>query len=441
MRPKEIYEQFNIQEDDRYIFTLMPSEFEEQYKRYVKGPVEAIETETGKITCESYLDFKVGTDQLAEIWKSIQRASIVIVNVSGFKPSVMLELGVALIKKQTVVLICEKGLVGSPDLPFNIQNLGIKFYDPAKLNELRKWLVREIEDKIPTIEPRPLEKEETIKLMDNAKKHRKNGDFDTVLILFKEMNGIEPNNWYIHKEWGIIYSLVQKYDEAIAKLNQALEYTSTDKQKSKIYTELGVVHRKNKMDNMALTSFQTAEDLDSSNHNLYDQWAFLYGTMGQFSEAMTKMKKAVKLNENNKEYGWKLEYYTKRFADKSFTMRIGDWIKMKKVHERPVFNRAENKGDQRIPKRSPFFKNKQEDFERFKKRYQPHQGVDGKILHVKPGLGVFVGMDFNVFGMIHKNELPANFDVKDRYKVGKRIRVTYKSYNDDKQQIGLAVAT
>jgi hypothetical protein len=145
LRPKEYYEQFAIQEDKRYIFALIPPGFEEQYKKYIKEPIERIKIENGNITCESDLDLEISIDNLDETWKSIQRASIIIADITGFKSTVMLELGVAMMKKGRVILIAENSLKGKPDLPFNISTLSVEFYESDKLDEFSDWLMSQVE--------------------------------------------------------------------------------------------------------------------------------------------------------------------------------------------------------------------------------------------------------------------------------------------------------
>jgi hypothetical protein len=146
LRPKEYYEQFAIQEDKRYIFALIPPEFEEQYKKYIKAPFEKIKLVDGKVNCRSHIEFDTGIDRLDEVWKNIQKASIIIANITGFKSSVMLELGVALMKKgERVILIAEKSLDGKLNLPFDVSTLGVIFYEPDKLDEFSNRLVNQVE--------------------------------------------------------------------------------------------------------------------------------------------------------------------------------------------------------------------------------------------------------------------------------------------------------
>ena len=65
--------------------------------------------------------------------------------------------------------------------------------------------------------------------------------------------------------------------------------------------------------------------------------------------------------------------------------------------------------------------------------------LDGTILKVNSRLGIFVGLEFNVTGLINVGKLPRNFDVNEKFEVGKRIRVRYIYFNDDKCQISLDI--
>ena len=334
LRPKEYYEKFTIPEDNTYVFTLLPPDFKKQYEKYIKNPLEAIKIESGKITCGSYLDFEPGRDYQDEMWKSIKKAGIVIVNITGFNPSVMFELGVALTMKSAVILIAEKSLESNPKLPFNINTLGVVFYEPHNLNKLSNHLLSLVEKKISPRMPK-IKNPDVMKLMNDVFGLRKDGKFDTALLLLEQMSEIEPKNWYIYKEWGITYRLNQTYNEAISKLTKALEFANTDRQKSEIYTELGVVYHRNNMENNALLAFEKAEIFDRDNADIYDKWAYLYYKLGKYQEAMNRMVLAVKLDDN-KNYKWKLEYYAKKFSDKDFRMGLADFLKTKIESERSV---------------------------------------------------------------------------------------------------------
>jgi tetratricopeptide (TPR) repeat protein len=444
MKPKEFYEQLNIQEDKRYIFTLMSPEFEGLYKKFVKKPLEEIKLD-GKVTCESYFDFdKSVTDILDAIWTSIQKACIIIANITEFKPDVMFELGVALMKKGRVILIAETSFGNAPDLPFNISKLGVEFYELDNIDVFSRKLVNLVKRIIPT-DYKPLGPKPSV-LMGKALKQRRERDYEMAFVLFREMDKIEPKNWYIYKEWAITHEYNKNYEEAISMLKQALEMATLDRQKAEIHTALGVVYRKSKMEEQALASFQQAENLYSDDADLYDQWAFLLHTMGNYQEAMNKMMRAIKLDDNNKEFSWKLEFYTKRFSDKGFREPIRVWLEKKRAEERRKIQKPERPGNttyaRNLGSRS-LTRNNPQDYERFTKRNSVQEVLTGTIAKIDSRLGIFVQLEFNVIGLIHagrKGGLPGNFDVNDRYEVGKEISVKYLYFDNEKKQIGLTVA-
>lgn len=442
MRPKEYYDKFTIAEDSRYIFTLLPSEFEEHYKKHIKEPIESIKLEEGKITCESYIDFANGVDHLDEIWKSIQKASIIIANISGFKPSVMLELGVALMKKEKVILIAEKTLNEKVNLPFNIHNLGVQFYDPSQLAGLSEFLKHHV-DKLIVINKPKIRDPRVQALMNSALRQRKEMEFESAIVLFEKMNQIEPNNWYIYKEWGITFQLHNNYKDANIKMQQALEFAERDREKSEIYIELAKMSMNNNMEDAALQYFEKAENLERDNDSLYEKWAFLYYRMGKFQDAMNKMMLAVKLAPNSKYHRWKFEFYAKKFADPSFRIDLKTYLRQMEEDEKrntlqstPGTESKSEASSQQSPEFRPYAQNNPEAFRRFKSRHRPKEEMEGVIAMVD-SRGVFVALDFNAFGLIHSYKLPNNYDLNEKYKKGNRIRVKYQSYNDERLQLGL----
>lgn len=428
MRPKEYYEQFTIQEDAKYIFTLMSIEFEKQYKKYIKEPIEKIKLDDGKVTCESYPDFEGSTDQVDEVWKSIQKAGIIIANITEFKPNVMFELGVALMKKGRVILIAEKSLEGKPNLPFNISTLGVEYYEPNKFDEFSDRLVTQVEKWITPDEPK-IKDPRVIKLMNDVLGLRRDGKYDSALLLFESMDKLEPGNWYIYKEWGTTYKESKDYDKACKKLQKALEFTKSNKHKSEIYTELGVVYRENKMENQALVVFGKAENLDRDNADLFEKWAYLYYKMGRYNDAMNKMMQAVNLDKNNKGYKLRFEFYSKKFLEPNFTMGIKRWLEIKKIGVKPPPPPEDNTGP-----------NRPGDFKWFTKIHKVRDILEGRIVKIIPTIGVFVQFERNITGLIFWKKLPRNFDVNPRFKVGNLIKVKIKFYRFDKYQVELDIA-
>jgi len=427
MRPKEYYEQNTIQEDPRFVFALIPSEFEKYYKKFIKEPVEKIKLDNGKVVCGSHFDFSPGTDQLGEIWKSIQKASLIIANISGLKPDIMLELGVALIKKGRVILIAEKSLDGRSNLPFNVSTLKVEFYELDKMEEFLDRLVSQIERWI-TPDEFKIKDPRVIKLMNDVLNLRREERYEAALLLFESMDRIEPGNWYIYKEWGITFKESKDYNNSIKKLNCALEFTKANRYKAEIYMELGIVyHENNNRENDALISFEKAENLDRDNANIYEKWAYLYYSMGKYQDAMNKMLEAVKLEGKNREYKRKFEFYSKKFLEPEFNLDFRTWIDT--VAIKNISNSDGTKGR---------FRNKPQDFVRFKNRHRPKEELEGTILKVVPNVGVFVGFEFDIFGLVHPRTLPKNFDVNPRFAVGEKIKVKLLFFKNPRREIDLA---
>jgi hypothetical protein len=80
-----------------YVFALLPEKAERIYHNYVKKAADSL-----SLVCESFLDFKHPGDALRDILARIQKAEILI-DISGFTPNVMWELGLALAIKDANV--------------------------------------------------------------------------------------------------------------------------------------------------------------------------------------------------------------------------------------------------------------------------------------------------------------------------------------------------
>lgn len=331
MKPKDYYDQFSIHEDSRYVFALIPPGFRMQYHKFIKEPIEKIELDEGKITCESYQDFEPSADLIDELWRSIQKAGIIIANITDFKPNVMLGLGVALAKKRRIIIIAENSLDGRSNLPFVISTINIEFYEPGEMDKFSDWIVTQVEKWITPDEPK-LKDTKVIGLMNTILGLRREEKFDAALLLFESVDMIEPGNWYIYKEWGITFKEKKDYDNACQKLQKALEFTRSNKNKSEIYTELGVVYMEDIRVNDALVAFEKAENLNRDNACLYEKWAYLYFSMGKYADALDKILLALKLNKNHKVYRWLFEFYSKKYLD-NYSMGIGEFLAMKRDEE------------------------------------------------------------------------------------------------------------
>ena len=275
-----------------YVFTLLPEKAERIYRNYVKKAADSL-----GLICESFLDFKHPGDALRDILARIQKAEILIFDISDFTPNVMWELGLALAIKdaERVIVIREKS---DEDLPFNIYSHRITFqYDPndeESLRELYKTL-REVMQKINKASSRkaPIQSPEVKTLLDNALKAVERKEWIAAEALFQTMDAREPENWYIHNQWGIMHRSKSEFEAAAPKFNEALKYTDFDDEKAFIYVEIAVLHQMNRRYADVEEWFKKAEKADRENNRLYIAWAEYYDELGDYFNAQAKIGGAL----------------------------------------------------------------------------------------------------------------------------------------------------
>ena len=442
MLPKEFYEGKKIHPENNYVFALFPSELEDQYLKHIKTPIENITTKQGKVMCESYLDFVSGTQVMQGIWKGIGRANVVIADLTFYKPNVMYELGVTLMNKENVYIMANKnlGLKSIQDLPYDLSHTTIKFYDDDTLEEMTQGIVDFIASKIDILYDEELIKDaEVAILMEDAKDIIRSNKSSAALHLFSKMNEKEPENWYIHQEWGNTFVKNKNIEEAYDKFLKAIEYAKSNRHKALVHIDIALMHISNKQENNALIYFSKAESLDRSNAILYEKWSYLYYLMGDFQEASKKMLLAVKL-KSIKEYRLKAQYYHQRLIDPDFRMKLGPWLKQNELEglpktkydyipKRNLEKKSDNKNKDIVHKRNSFVA--------FRNNYVAESVIIGEITNIVE-YGIFVKfLENNASGLIHKSALPKSFDMLSRYQRGKQIEVKVKDFDNQKYKIEL----
>src|SRR6185503_18513311 len=112
-----------------YVFTLLPEKTKGIYHEYVKKAADSL-----GLRCESFLDLKHPGDALRDILARIQKAEILVYDISDFTPNVMWELGLGLAIKdaERVIVIREASDVS---LPFDIYSHRVSFQYDAKNEE------------------------------------------------------------------------------------------------------------------------------------------------------------------------------------------------------------------------------------------------------------------------------------------------------------------
>jgi hypothetical protein len=111
---KEFLETNSNSIEPGYVFALLPEKTQRIYNDYVKKAADSL-----GLVCESFLDFKNPGDALRDILERIQKAEILIYDITDLTPNVMWELGLGLAIKdaERVIVIREES---DSSLPFNI---------------------------------------------------------------------------------------------------------------------------------------------------------------------------------------------------------------------------------------------------------------------------------------------------------------------------------
>jgi tetratricopeptide (TPR) repeat protein len=306
-----------------YVFAVVPEKSKAIYQGYVKKAADSL-----GLRCESFLDFKHPGDALRDILARIQKAEILVYDISDFTPNVMWELGLGLAIKdaERVIVIREESDLS---LPFNIYSHRVTFqYNPnseESLNELYRML-REVMRRINRAGSRkaPIQSPEVKSLLDNALRAVERKEWITAEALFQTMRAREPDNWYIHNQWGIMCRSKGEFNAANEKLNQALTFTDSDDEKAFIYTEIAVLHQMSRKYTNAEEWFRKAEKADSENNRLYIAWAEYHDELGDYFSAQAKIGGALARikrqddDPNYKELMLRHGYYDKKIKSPTY---------------------------------------------------------------------------------------------------------------------------
>lgn len=125
-----------------YVFVAMPfaAEFENIYDFGIQLPIE----DNGLLPIRVDKQYFSGSI-IGEIKSRIQESSLLIVDVTHMNPNVMYELGFAQGTGKDTIIICQKG----EELPFDLKDMNIIFYDPLRLRELNKAISKAVKELLP----------------------------------------------------------------------------------------------------------------------------------------------------------------------------------------------------------------------------------------------------------------------------------------------------
>jgi len=299
------------------VFALLPEKCRDIYYEHIKKTAEFL-----GLRCESFLDYKDPQDALQAVIEGIQKAEILVYDITDFTPNVMWELGVGLVLKDADKVIVIREDTDMP-LPFDIYSHRVScHYDPdseESLGELSKTL-REVLQRINRAHRKPhIESAEVVSLLKGALNAVEKGEWVPAQALFQIMDSKEPKNWYIYNQWGIMLRTKgDEFEAACDRFNKALTFTEFDDDKAFIYTELAVLNQKHRKYDEAEDWFKRAERADSKNSRLYLAWAEYYDELGDYFNAQARISGALGLlrykddDPEKKEFMARLEYYGKK---------------------------------------------------------------------------------------------------------------------------------
>ena len=434
---KEFFERNPNPIQPGYVFALLTEKSRAAYYGYVKTAADDLE-----LRCESSLDLADSGNALEDILLRIQKAEILIYDITDVTPNVMWELGVGLtIKEESRVIVIREETDTS--LPFNIYSHRVSYqYDPQSeesLMDLHKTLKEVMKRIVKASVSRkaPIQSPEVKALLENALQLVTNKEWIAAEALFQTMDVRKPENWFIHNQWGIMHRRKGEIESAVTKFQQALEYTESDEDKAFIYTELAVSHQMNRKYHEAEEWFRKAEKADRENNHLYMAWAEYYDELGddfsaqvKIGGALARMGKGREGDATYQELMLKHNYYGRKIKNPSYRKTFEQF---KREEAQPALATPTGWSDNQ--NRLPYDTSWEE--------LVTNVGsvVEGEISNVTE-LGVFVRLSREFTGLIFWKNLMDGFGEKfaKNQKVKVKISKAFIRHRDQRGRIDLRLA-
>jgi tetratricopeptide (TPR) repeat protein len=437
MSVKEYFDSNANPQEQGYVFALLPEKAKRIYEDFIRKAADSL-----SLKCESFIDLMLPGTILEDILARIQKAEILIYDLTDFSPNVMWELGVGLTIKDAdkVIILREKT---QTSLPFNIYNHRITYEydstDEADLDRLRESL-KEVMRRINTASVRdnPIKSHEVRKLIESATRSIETKDWITAQVLFESMDSIEPENWYIYNQWGIMLRAKNEFQSAVSKFNQAIEYAKFEDEKCFVYTELGVLYQKNRRYNDGEDWFKKAEKADSKNKHLYQVWAEFHEELGDYFSAQSRilsvLGKLKNTDSDYKEFKLRHDYYNKKISDDTYKKGFDEFRRehirssnerLEDVRrERPRDNRSIRAATPGVDKSSEGSVPYDIEWEDFRNNFIGTV-VKGIVNGVDEKYGVFVNLSGNLSGLIYWKTLHMGFE--QRFSRNQPVKVKIQS--------------
>lgn len=416
-----------------FVFVMLPEKCRDIYYGHVKQATESL-----GLQCESFLDRKNPEDALQAVVEGIQKAEILIYDITDFTPNVMWELGVGSALKDAEKVIVIREATKTP-LPFNIHSNRVTYYDPASqesLGELSKTLKEVLQKINRSIKPPIFRSPEVVSLFKGALDAVETGQWVPAEALFQIMDSKEPKNWYIYNQWGMMLRAKgDEFEAATDRFNKALTFTEFEDDKAFVYTELGVLNQKNRKYTEAEDWFKRAERADSKNSRLYIAWAEYHDELGDYFNAQAKIGGALGLlrlkddDPEYKEFMIRHEYYGRKIQGYRKPLEI--FLREKERQERkppllepkPIKQNGSSSSDSSLP----YDINWQDLMNNY-----VNAVVEGEISNIN-AYGIFVRLSREFTGLVFHRSL--SNDYGERYSRNQRVKVRItRAFVDSKDQ-------
>jgi tetratricopeptide (TPR) repeat protein len=262
-----------------------------------------------------------------EFFQQLYKADLVIAEISSVSPNVYYELGVRMaLRKSATILLALEGT----ELPFDLKNIRVIFYQAGKLrdkwNELHRFMEARLNgetdspvyDALPDLEiiqrseidaikRKNLELQQQIELIrsedkaffliEQAKKLLLNDPnaCKQAVQMHRQAYDLSPSNFRVVFAYGKILHQVAKYDDAIAVLEQAIKLNEQGSQPlSEPYRELGLAYRRRGTKLGSEEDYRQAKAymLEATRLNREDDDA--WGILGGLHKRLYEVREAVK---------------------------------------------------------------------------------------------------------------------------------------------------
>lgn len=425
--PNEHFRASDAQVEQGFIYCLLPRDSKELFEQGIEVVAQEMSADRLQIKAKSNLDFDPG-DIAEQVWTNIQKAEVVLVDLTNYDPQVMCEVGISLSIKDSrkIVLLRDIEMTDQDsDTPVDLKGLSITHYDRRDLtklkNKLRDRLHKSIDagpapPVLPTLEAR--------QIVDEAIANTRSQRWPLAEFLFQQIDEKIPDNWYILTQWGIMYREKGDFPKAEELLLRAAQNASYDEYKASVLVEQALLAFAQRKIERAGGLFGAARTADPTNRQVYVAWAEVYDKLDAPERSLGQIAELLKVRGKQDEEALILmEFYSRRTSDRSFKVSLEDFKKAwhagnfskpsKTSTPTPGGTTARDDHQVRaVPERIPW--------PAFATQYKGAL-VMVEVKNVHPLIGVFFRVNPDFVGLLPKSK--AGSDFQTRFSAGQKIRV------------------